>query len=230
MIVGLLVGTSSAQAPTTQSETRDAKQLAEKLRRQLIGDGHTARTAVRNSSGGSVSAINKASFNTGSWFSFVISDVSLVGNMENPDIINATIADLVFLIDSLEGQPEAVTLQKTLRSFVRRTSTIEQILREIQTTYVSYSGRLAAEQKWYFTSGVVVTDLVISLAYQNNEGVMAGLSKTRGLIKDAPKGTSPDILEMLGSIVKFSSRTSLADADYKALFEGAFSIINLISA
>ncbi|MDH3493657.1 MAG: hypothetical protein OEM82_08920 [Acidobacteriota bacterium] len=203
----------------------------EKARSQARPNAKTqvsrART-IRRAKGESVSANNQANFNIGTNFMWAVLSSGQLGR--NDGALELTIVDLVYLIDSLEGEPEAAVLQNTLRSVVRGTASSAQIGEDLLGASKSYSARLNKEQHWYFTAGVTVTNLFVDVYLQDDAAIKQSLATIQSLIKVAPAGTPEAVIGSMQSLAGYVSQTAFAGADYNALLDGAAEVGNSINA
>lgn len=181
-----------------------------------------------NSHGQNVSAVNQHNFNIGSKFVFAILNSSLLEN--NEKVLNSTIIDLVYLIDSLDGEPESAALQKTLQSLIRKTANCGEIRTEIINASNSYSTRLRGEESWYYSSGATVTNLLINAYFGDNTAIKKNLSEILNLVKIAPQETSEKITLSMKSLAEYVKKSTFAKDDYLALLQDANILIDTVNA
>lgn len=187
--------------------------------------------AVKNNAASKTPFLSKSSqtnFSLGSDFVIALADAAN-WSAAKTDGASALIADLVYLIDRLEAHPEADTLQKTVRSVVRRTIDAPQVRLEIENAHKSYAARLRSDQKWYFESGSTLTNLVFSAYLSDAAATKKNLSEIQNLIKIAPQETSTEIITPMITLAKYIARTAFAEKDYVAIFEGAINLVDTIN-
>ena len=145
------------------------------------------------------------------------------------DALNYTILDLVYLIDQLDGQPEGVQLQKTLKTVVRGTSTALQVSKEIETISKTYLARQKVDSKWYFNAGQTSMNLMISTYMGDDAQIKKGLTDLQSLIKVAPKGTAKEVIDPMNVLAQYVAKTSFTEEDYTAIYEGVGNVIDIVS-
>lgn len=176
-----------------------------------------------------LSTVNRTNFNLGSEFATALMNAARLD--EGDSAAKAAMIDLIYLIDSLENQPEAAAvLQKTLKSIVRGTAKAAQVRLEIESASKSYSSRLTSEQQWYFKSGTAVTELVFSTYASDDAAMKKGLAEIKELIKTAPPKTSGEILVPMNNLAKYIANAAFAENDYAAIFKSAVGLIGIINA
>ena len=223
----VFIGTAFAQMP--DKSATDREQLNELLRRDLPIANKTVaadkREVVKKSA---VTADNSTNFTIGKNFALAKFDAAALEDYK--ESLNYTILDLVRLIDDLDGQPEAVQLQKTLKSVLRRTSTALKISQEIEAISKTYLARQKVDPKWYFNAGQTSMSLMIS-SYQNDDAkVKKGLAELQSLIKAAPPGTAQEVIDPMNVLTKYIAKTTFTEADYSAIYEGVGNVIEVVSA
>lgn len=225
----ILTVAAFAQMPTTETKSRE--QIAALLHRQVrieIGSkgNDTAKIATDKKSAAVLS--NQNNFIIGKDFALAMFDAAALEDYE--EALSYTIVDLVYLIDRLEGQPEVVQLQKTLKKVVRGTSTAIEIRKEIETVSKTYLNRQKADQKWYVNAGTTTMNLSISTYLEEDAAIKKGLAELQALIKIAPKGTPQEVIDPMNVLAKYVTKTAFTEADYAAMFEEVGEVINAVSA
>lgn len=86
-----------------------------------------------------------------------------------------------------------------------------------------------SEQQWYFKSGSTLVELLIASYLYDEIELKKRLSEMQALITMAPTGTPNEMLEPMGTLVKYAAQTTYTDEDYVAIFEGAFGISELVN-
>lgn len=229
---GILTGTAFAQQTTGKTDDNRA-QLVEELHRQTKEMYAKSLAVLDNAAGEKAGAAavvltNGDNFRVGKEFAVAMFDAE--GIDESDEAFNYTIIDLAYLIDRLEGQAEAVKLQKTLKSVLRGTSSAAAVKTEIEIISRLYLNRQKATQKWYFNAGRAAMNLKISSYLGEDARVKKDLSDLQALIKIAPKGTSESILEPMGNLVKYAAKATFTDEDYTAIYDGIDGVMNAVSA
>lgn len=223
----VLTGAAFAQMPNRSANARE--QLNHLLRGQEKSQINTLavlqKSVVKSNA---VTLTNSTNFQIGKDFSLAIFDAA--GLDEYEDSMNYTIVDLVYLIDSIDGQPESVTLQKTLKSLVRGTSDTATVKKEIENASKSYLARQKVDQKWYFNAGQTSMNLMISTYMGEDAQIKKGLTDLQALIKVAPSGTPKEVLDPIGSLAKYVAKTTYTEDEYMAIYEGIGNVINAITA
>ena len=215
-----------AQMPNKSENNRE--QLTELLHRQSPTVtktlGASKGTIVKS---GAVTLTNSTNFTIGKNFAMAKFDAAASEDYE--DALNYTILDLVYLIDQLDGQPEAVQLQKTLKTVVRGTSTALQVSKEIETISKTYLARQKVDSKWYFNAGQTSMNLMISTYMGDDAQIKKGLTELQSLIKVAPKGTAKEVIDPMNVLAQYVAKTSFTEEDYTAIYEGVGNVIDIVS-
>lgn len=230
-ITMILTAAAFAQMPNVETKSRE--QIAEMLRQQMktetgVERRQASKVAVLQKGVTVTRLSNQENFNLGKDFVMAMFDAEGVEDYE--DATDYTILDLVYLIDRLEGQPEAVQLQKTLKSVVRGTGTAIQIRKEIELVSKAYLNRQKVDQKWYVNAGATTMNLSISTYFGEDAAIKKGLAELQALIKIAPNGTAREVLEPMNVLAKFVTKTAYTEEDYVAIFEVIGEVMDAVSA
>lgn len=224
--VGILTGTAAAQQMPNRSDD-NRERFAAQMRRHaaqaqsLAGKSGDARA-------GAINLTDTDTFENGK--DFTLAGFDAEGMDTDPESINYTILDLVYLIDRLEGQPETVQLQKILKSVLRATSSGALVKKDIQTVSKAYLNRQKAVGKWYFNAGQTSMNLMISTYMGEDANIKTGLAQMQALIKTAPKGTAKELLDPMNALARYAALETFADEDYTAIYAGVGSVIDAASA
>lgn len=181
------------------------------LRGQISDETSTGNRIAKTST------VNQNKFDLGRIFAYAIIDAE--GLDENEEAYTYLVVDLAELIDKLEGSPEALKLQKVLKSVIRHTADGSQVRKEIESISKTYLAKQKSEQKWYFKSGSTVINLVLASYNGDDAEMKKRLAEIQVLIKIAPKSTSKEILNPMNQLAKYGGQTSFSEDDYVAIFE-----------
>jgi hypothetical protein len=107
---------------------------------------------------------------------------------DNSDNFNYTIVDLVYLIDELEGQPEAAQLQTMMKQIIRGQKDQSLVSNEIAVISNTYLNRQTAEQKWFFNVGTSQMRLMYAGWAKDATATSKNLKDLQLLMKNAPWG------------------------------------------
>lgn len=228
LLIAVAVLTATASAQTSSERKTRREQFAEQIRRHAA---ETKSLAENKNAAGKIAAVNltsKDAFQNGKDFTTAAFDAEAMGDDE--EAYNYTIIDLVYLIDRLDGQPEAAQLQKTLRAVVRGTSTGALVKADIEEISKAYLARQKADKKWSFNAGKTSMNLLIASYMGEDANIKKGLSELQSLMKTAPKGTAQEILNPMNALAKYAAQKTYADEDYTAIYEGVGSIIDAATA
>ena len=184
--------------------------------------------AAKARNGQFITAQNRLGFNVATQFTMAKFDASLFGN--NREVKNMLVVALVYLINDLEGEPEAAQLQKTLKLLLDGKTDAAQLLAQIENASESFSNRLSKEQKWYFASGAAVTNLLIGTYMSDNTTIRKNLSEIKTLTKIAPEGTSDALIVKMDNLTKYAFNANFTDADYNILIDAANQIGESVNA
>lgn len=220
-MISVLSGVLFAQIPARKSFefNRKAEQIHGFTEFNFEKNALFVTNSAKAKGGQFVTAQNKLGFNIATKFTMAKFDASLFRN--NAEVKNMLVVALVYLVNDLEGQPEAAQLQKTLKLLLDEKNDSAQILANIENASESFSNRLPEEQKWYFASGATVTNLMIGTYMSDNTTIRKNLSEMQTLIKIAPKGTSDAIISTMNDLTKYAGNTHFADDDYHAILQAA---------
>jgi len=224
--LSILTGIATAQMPNEYEAKR--KQFAGQIRRQAVEAKSldADKSAVKKTA--TVSLSNSDTFQNGKDFMIAMFDAE--GLDEYDEALDYTILDLVYLIDRLDGQPEAAQLQKTLKAVIRGTSTGALVKKDIEKISNAYLARQKPDQKWYFNAGKTSMSLMIATFMGEDANIKKHLTGLQSLIKIAPKGTAKEILNPMSALAKYIARETYTDEDYTAIYEGVGSIIDAATA
>jgi hypothetical protein len=220
--ISLLTGAALAQMPNRNQTER------ERIHRHAVETKSLAARQTIGAKAANVNLVNGGVFQNGKDFSMAAFDAEWMD--EDQEAYNYTILDLVYLIDRLDGQPEAAQLQKTLRAVVRGTSTAALVKQDIERISNLYLARQKSDQKWYFNAGKTSMNVMIASFMGEDASIKKGLQDLQALIKTAPKGTAKEILNPMGALAKYVAQKTFTDEDYTAIYEGAGSIIEAATA
>ncbi len=224
--MSILTATALAQMSNERSTRRE--QFAEQIRRHAAETKSLAENKNAAGKTGAVNLTSKDTFQNGKDFTMAMFDAEAMDDDE--EAYNYTIIDLVYLIDRLDGQPEAAQLQKTLRAVVRGTSTAALVKADIEKISNTYSARQKVDKKWYFSAGKTSMNLLIATYMGEDANIKKGLTQLQSMIKTAPKGTAKEILNPMGALAKYAAQKTYTDEDYTAIYEGVGSIIDAATA
>jgi len=146
--VGILI-LVTAQAKTLHAQELSAKRekIGETLRRQHWKPEKSEKSvSIKNlSSGGlNITKGNQNSFDIGQRFALAVANTTDLGTSEQA--YQYMLVDLVELIDKSEGKPEAVQLQKILKSVIRKTANGIQIKSNLEMIAKAYQTKQSKEQ------------------------------------------------------------------------------------
>lgn len=220
--VGILTGTIGAQQLPDKYEA-GRERLGKQMRQieSLRAKRNGARKAAAILTGGEM-------FQNGKDFTTAAYDAEWMDAEQ--EAFNYTIIDLAYLIDRLEGQPEAAKLQKTLRAVLRGTSTGELVKKDIEKISNAYLARQKVDRKWYFNAGKTSINLLIASYMGEDASIKKGLNQLQSLIKTAPKATAKEILNPMSALAKYAAQKTYTDEDYTAIYEGVGNIIDAAKA
>ena len=175
-----------------------------------------------------VAAPNRRAYYIAKDFGFAISDCKAIDIDE--DSLDYTIVDLVYLIDHLEGQPEAAQLQSILKDVIHGDEYGVVMAEKIESISKAYVARLASEQKWYFNVGQ--TQIFLTYAAWRNDAVAikTRLKEMQELAKIAPSGTAISILNAVNGLAKYIAKTTLTKEDFTAIVNDAKIITTQVAA
>ena len=228
-MAAIFTGASFAQVNSANPESDNTKY--ENARRSLKMTAKSTQLRagnIVNAKGKYASAENQANFNVGT--NFVLAVLSAERLNESRADFDFAIVDLVYLIDSLEGTPEAPVLQKTLKSIIRGTGNSSQVSKEIIEASISYAARLNKEQLWYYSTGMTVTNLLFDVYQKDDAAIKESLSRIQSVLQLAPEGTSEEIIRSMQKLVNYISQATFADGDYNGLMDGVAGVANSINA
>lgn len=186
-------------------------------------------SAVNNRrSAGLVSITNKLAFQIGKDFAMAIEDTKYM--KDDNKSFNFAIVDLVYLIDSLEGQAEAVQLQGIMKGIVRGQKDLTLVSKEIAAISTAYQTRIAAEQKWYFSVGTAQMNLMMSGWAKDATATAKFAKELQGLSKTAPASTPKIILDAMNGLSKYATLNPFTVDDYGDMNNDAKIISTLVYA
>ena len=190
---------------------------------------HRAETfRIRAMIPGPVSAASQNAYQIGKDFAMAIDDSKKM--KDNGDSFNYTIVDLVYLIDELEGQAEAVQLQAMMKQIIRGQKDQSLVSREIAAISNTYLNRQTTEQKWFFNVGTSQMRLMYAGWAKDATATAKNLKDLQLLMKTAPVGTSKLIVEAINSLSKYATLTPFTVADYSEMVDDAKMITTLVYA
>ncbi len=178
------------------------------------------KMALKNK-GGMVEEINQGNFLLGHYIVRTSYD-AYFGDFDG------VAGDLEFLIEAFQGQPNAVELEKLLKSVTDGTADLEQILEGMISVEDSYRDQLSDEQKWFFDYGEWATSLIGDTVIKEDEAIFVDLDALQSMAEDAPPEIAKEILEPVSALAEFSEQDSFTDQDYEELRSGAFNIFDLV--
>jgi hypothetical protein len=220
----LKINTFAALLITALSFAAATSAIAQKPREIRFAGNEVARRAMMPG----VSAANQTSYQTGKNFAMAIEDSkTMKDDSENFDY---TIVDLVYLIDGLEGQTEAVQLQAILKGIVRGTKDLAAVSREIAAVSNTYLARQTVEQKWYFNVGSAQMNLMYAGWSKDAAATAKSLKDLQSLTKTAPVGTSKLIIEAINGLSKYATLNPFTVGDYGDMVDDAKIITTLVYA
>ena len=196
-----------------------------------FGQNRTESRPVQNRRSmtmGPVSAANQNAFQIGKDFAMAIDDSKTM--KENGNNFNFTIVDLVYLIDELEGQPEAAQLQTLLKAIIRAQKDQTLVSGEITTISNSYVARQNVEQKWYFNVGAAQMRLMYAGWAKDAGATGKCLKDLQALTKVAPAGTPKIILDAINGLSKYATLNPFTVADYGDMVDDAKIVTTLVWA
>lgn len=195
------------------------------VRRSSRGETDTKRDAAMR---GVVNAANRQAFQIGKNFAVAIDDAKYMGTDE--EMFNYAIVDLVYLIDSLEGQPEAVQLQTLLKGIVRETKEIAAVSSEISAISKSFFARQTTEKRWYFNVGVAQMNLLLAGWGKDSTGSVTNVKELQTLAKTPPAGTPQIVLDAIKGLAVYAVKPKLEQADFTSLVNDTKIITTLVYA
>jgi len=184
--------------------------------------------SAKSNSAGKVTPENRFSFNLGSSLTWTMFYASFVGEdikMEDKAIVN-----LVFIIDALEGLPEAEALQKTLKNIVRYTCKSQQCAQEIQAVIKSLEKQMQGESQWFFNTGLTVSNLYIANAIEDVASVKSSLTQIQALMDKAPKTIPIELISQMKTVTEYVKKEKLTGNDYVAISSNLDNLIGVIKA
>jgi hypothetical protein len=184
--------------------------------------------AGRSSTVPGVSQTNQFSYQIGKDFAMAIEDAKTM--KDDSESFNFTIVDLVYLIDGLEGQAEAVQLQAILKGVIRGTKDLTAVSREISAISNTYLARQTAEQKWYFNVGSVQMNLMYAGWSKDAVGATKNTKELQALVKTAPVGTPALVLEAIKGLAKYATMAQLTVNDFSDIVDDAKLITTIVYA
>ena len=227
ILTGAIFAQKAEKRQVLETSQKTVELIRQRLKEKVKTEGSTVKQA-NTANGSLVSAASQTNFNLGSNFIIAMTNASYIDN--DSGAADSTIVRLVYMIDQMEGQPEADALQNTLKSLVRGTSNAAKVRLEIENAMKSYTGKLTGDQKWFYDAGQSVTNLIFHI-YSNDQAlVKKNLSEIQNLIKLAPHGTPEEIIAPMQTLAKYVSQTTFAENDYTAIIEGAVGIFDSVNA
>ncbi len=191
-----------------------------------LGDRAATRAQNGKALQGAISAANRKSYEIGKTLTCVI-DYSSYMN-EDDDVFKHVIVDLTYLIDDLEGQPEAQQLQMILKGIIRNTKDLSLLSGEIEAVSKSYFTRLDSEKKWYFNVGSSQRKLIAAVWSKDGSAVVKSLKEIQGVIRTAPQGTPQTILDAIKGLSKYGATAKFTEDDLTALVDDTKIITNVM--
>ena len=175
-----------------------------------------------------VAAPNRRAYYIAKNFGFAISDCMAIDTDEAS--LNYTIVDLVYLIDELEGEPEATQLQSILKDVIHGDEYGVVLAEEIESVSKAYLARLTAEQKWYFNVGQ--TQIFLTYAAWKNDAaaVKTRLKEMQRLATMAPKGTAISIVNAVNGLSKYIAKATFTQEDLTAIVNDVKIITTQVTA
>lgn len=138
---------------------------------------------------------------------FVVAMNTAAGEDENSS--RGAVAELAFLIDRLEGQPEAAELQQVMRSVIRGNTTGVAARSRIQAIMTAFSKRSTGSGKWYFDTGCAVANLVYDSFNNDTGAARKGAAAVFELTRSAPPEISDDLSRQLSAIAAHRNTVDL---------------------
>lgn len=196
-----------------------------------FGQGHSEFRPVQNRrsmTSGPVSAANQNAFQIGKDFAMAIDDAKTMKT--DSASFNYTIVDLVYLIDELEGQPEAAQLQTMMKQIIRGQKDQTLVSSEIAAISSTFLARQNVEQKWYFNVGTSQMNLMIAGWGKDAAATAKYMKELQALSKSAPVSTPKIILEAINGLSKYATLNPFTVADYGDMVDDAKLITTLVWA
>lgn len=230
MLAAFAAAMSFAQNSADKNAVQNHRaQAVDKVRRQIKANYSNKNLSLKTGNHKAfISANNLTNFNLGSDFIIALTDSSQ--SETDAESKKNLIIDLVYLIDSLENQPENIALQKVLKSVTKKTSNAAQVHSEIENAFKSYANRQTKEQKWYLDAGSVVTKLIFGTYVGDNAAITKGLSETQKLVRIAPLGTPEEIINPMNNLAKYVAQTAFSEGEYTAIFDQAMNLFRSVNA
>ncbi len=219
---------NQALAQSAKENSLNKQEIADKL--EIKKDEFRIRrteTAISNSPD-KIAPENRFSFNLGSSLSMTMLYASFVG--EDIAMEDKAIVELVFLIDSLEGLPQADALQKTLKNIVRYNCKGQQCVQEIQSVTNTFQKELKGDMQWYFNAGMTASNLYISSFGDDTSVTKNLLAQMQDLTNKAPKTIPVEVLNQMKTVTQYIAKEKLSKDDYTAIGSKLDGLINTITA
>jgi hypothetical protein len=127
------------------------------------------------------------------------------------------IVELVYLVDRLEGQPQAAQLQRVLKMTVRETGTVEQLWAAMRNAIALHRESLQGEARWYFRAGVIVPGIMLNTYAGDAPRLRAELYDLQQLVQDAPRGMPAAVLAPMRQLAKYAAQATYSQDDLVAI-------------
>lgn len=206
------ISTAYAQAVSAQTvkraETRNFSKNPAANIAQILNRRAKNRGAI-------VSAEDRAQFDLGYAFVRAMYYASAADN--DKEARNSAIVELVYLIERLEGQPEAARLQKVLKSIVRQTGFGAERWNEIEQISFVYNAKIKENERWFFDFGMTMTRLVLATYFHDCDKIAKGLQKLQLLAKIAPKNLPAELIEPIKSLETYAAQNSFDDKEFMTI-------------
>ena len=196
-----------------------------------FGQNYTERRTAqtrRSMTAGPVSAVNQNAYQIGKDFAMAIDDAKTMKT--DTASFSYTIVDLVYLIDELEGQAEAVQLQTLMKQIIRGQKDQTLVSSEIAMISNTYLARQNLEQKWFFNVGMSQMNLMIAGWGKDAKATAKYMKELQGLSKTAPTSTPKIILDAISGLSKYATLNPFTVADYGDMVDDAKIITTLVWA
>lgn len=175
-----------------------------------------------------VAVTNRRPYAVAKDFAFAIDDA---GSLDSDDSARGyTIVDLVYLIDDLDGQAEAATLQALLKDVIHGNKNAKATVDQISAVSEGFFKRLTNEQKWYYCVGETQANLMIAAWSNDDATIKARLKDMQALAQLAPKGTSLSLVDAVSGLTKYMAKATFTKDDFTAIVNDAKVITTEVSA
>ena len=219
-LAALTAGAALAQKPNKQNKPafeprKESKQVLQ------------SKSLVAKAGDAAITPANVDSFEHG--YDFVRA-AYFSGAIEEMEENGMAIVELAYLIDALEGQPEAAQLQKVLKQVLRYEGTQDERFQAVEQAANSYVARQKGEAAWYFKTGYAMTRLSLALYLGDNADVQKQLQAVKTLSETAPNTVSTEVLNPMKTLAKYAPKGIYTNDEMVAMDDTVNGILETVLA